>query len=261
MFIYIFSLLEGQRQVAIVSPFAGTTRDVLESSLDVGGYPIVLCDTAGLRISNDPVENEGLKRARDAAEAADIIILVVDAERLSFDFGHLSADDFIINECRRLNIRIGSCGLTYQGDFTFFNFEFMFLGSHHSRLLLINKTDLIKDGSPALSVDKHNISAMSCKTGQGLEQFLELFKSRLAELCTDPLQEAPLITSTRQRFYLENCHQHLQDFKQILSHPEGDLALAGQKLRLAARQIGYISGQIENEEMLDVLFRSFCIGK
>jgi len=119
MFTYTFSLLEGQRQVAIVSPFAGTTRDVLESSLDIGGYPIVLCDTAGLRISNDPVENEGLKRARDAAEAADVIILVVDAERLSFDFGHLSADDVIVSECKRLNIRIGSFCLTCLGDFKY----------------------------------------------------------------------------------------------------------------------------------------------
>lgn len=77
----LFILYEhlGRRNAAIVSPFAGTTRDILEINLDIGGYPVVLCDTAGLRISNDPVEKEGLKRAKEAALSADLVIIVVDA--------------------------------------------------------------------------------------------------------------------------------------------------------------------------------------
>lgn len=62
-----------------MSPFAGTTRDILEISLDIGGYPVVLCDTAGIRTSNDPVEQEGLRRAKEAASHADLVIIVVDA--------------------------------------------------------------------------------------------------------------------------------------------------------------------------------------
>ncbi len=54
-----------QKPTAIVSPIAGTTRDVIESTIDIGGYPVVICDTAGLRITNDPIENEGVLRAFD----------------------------------------------------------------------------------------------------------------------------------------------------------------------------------------------------
>ena len=92
-----------------MSPHAGTTRDVLEINLDIGGYPIVLCDTAGLRLSRDPVENEGLKRARETASSADLIILVLDASRIeSYQREVVNLDSFISNECRRLNVDAGT---------------------------------------------------------------------------------------------------------------------------------------------------------
>ena len=79
---------------------------MLEISLDVGGYPIVLCDTAGLRLSEDPIESEGLKRARAAAADADIVLMVVDAQQLPANFASLSLDRFFADECRRLNVAI-----------------------------------------------------------------------------------------------------------------------------------------------------------
>jgi len=85
-------------------------------------------------------------------------------------------------------------------------------------------------------------------------------QSKLAELCTNPLEEAPSITSSRQRFHLSQCLIHLENFIKIVERG-GDLALAGEQLRKAAKQIGSITGRIYTEEMLDVLFRSFCIGK
>ena len=68
-----------RREAAIVSPFAGTTRDVIEVHLDLGGYPVTLLDTAGIRESDDPVEQEGVRRARERAAAADLVLWVVDA--------------------------------------------------------------------------------------------------------------------------------------------------------------------------------------
>ena len=68
-----------RREAAIVSPHAGTTRDVIEVHLDLGGYPVILRDTAGLRDATDPVEQEGVRRARDAVLEADLVLWVVDA--------------------------------------------------------------------------------------------------------------------------------------------------------------------------------------
>ena len=68
-----------RREAAIVSPYAGTTRDVIEVHLDLGGWPVTLLDTAGMRESEDPVEMEGVRRARERAAAADLVLWVVDA--------------------------------------------------------------------------------------------------------------------------------------------------------------------------------------
>src|SRR5436305_9063906 len=68
-----------RREAAIVSPYAGTTRDVIEVHLDLGGYPVTLLDTAGVRESDDPVEQEGVRRARSRAEAADLVLWLEEA--------------------------------------------------------------------------------------------------------------------------------------------------------------------------------------
>ena len=70
-----------RREAAIVSPYAGTTRDVIEVHLDLGGWPVTLLDTAGIRETDDPVEMEGVRRARERAAAADLVLWVVDAQR------------------------------------------------------------------------------------------------------------------------------------------------------------------------------------
>ena len=68
-----------RREAAIVSPIPGTTRDVIEVHLDLGGYPVTLLDTAGIRESDDPVEREGVRRARERAQQADLVLWVEDA--------------------------------------------------------------------------------------------------------------------------------------------------------------------------------------
>ncbi|XP_046460734.1 tRNA modification GTPase MnmE-like isoform X3 [Daphnia pulex] len=133
----------GRRNVAIVSPHAGTTRDVLEISLDIGGFPVVLCDTAGLRHSVDPVENEGLRRAREAAATADLVIIVMDASRGPESLWQQPVKDLIRHECERLNLS--------------FNAE-------NNYLVLLNKLDLV---SPNVNRPPE-LSAISCKTEKGI---------------------------------------------------------------------------------------------
>ena len=80
-----------KREAAIVSPFAGTTRDVIEVHLDLGGYPVTLLDTAGMRETDDPVEQEGVRRARERAAAADLVLWVTEAGRPMAAFPPFSA--------------------------------------------------------------------------------------------------------------------------------------------------------------------------
>lgn len=136
---------------------------------------------------------------------------------------------------------------------------FYTLDAEGNYLVLLNKLDLT---SSSVSINQSAVSALSCKTGQGLEEFLVDLEKKLAELCANPMQEAPLITSSRQRHHVQVAFRHLEKFLDIIEQ-QGDLALAGEQLRRSAKQIGSITarGKIDTEEMLDVLFRSFCIGK
>lgn len=120
----------------------------------------------------------------------------------------------------------------------------------------MNKTDLLAHDW----TNSTGLCSISCKTGQGLSEFTNVLKERLSDLCSDSLQESPLITSTRQRNHLQKSVDHLQLFLDIVKR-NGDLALAGECLRKAAKEIANITARIDVEEMLDVLFRSFCIGK
>jgi tRNA modification GTPase len=116
----------------------------------------------------------------------------------------------------------------------------------------LNKLDLVSS-----NVNRPpELSAISCKTEKGLGEFLVHLEVKLAELCANPLQESPLITSSRQRHHVQLANQCLDKFLDIVEH-QGDLALAGEYLRRSATA----RGKIDTEEMLDVLFRSFCIGK
>lgn len=137
-------------------------------------------------------------------------------------------------------------------------FHFYITDPDGNYIVLANKLDLISS-SPC----SPGICTMSCKTEQGLEEFLERLQSKVAEMCANPLEEAPLITSSRQRHHVQVASEHLRNFLDIIQCHGGDLALAGEYLRRSSNQIGSITarGKVDTEEMLDVLFRSFCIGK
>lgn len=136
-----------------------------------------------------------------------------------------------------------------------------FLDPENNYMVLLNKLDLVSSSATTINF-RPDLSAISCKTEKGLAEFLVNLEGKLAQLCANPLEEAPLITSSRQRHHVQLASQHLETFLDIVQH-QGDLALAGEYLRRSAKQFGSITsrGKIDTEEMLDVLFRSFCIGK
>jgi tRNA modification GTPase len=221
-----------RREAAIVSPYAGTTRDVIEVHLDLGGYPVTLLDTAGVRESDDPVEQEGVRRARARAEAADLVLWVVEA-------GEGSSEPPAVAWSKE------------RSDMPAFSLS----REDKSEWLVHNKIDLSTDGAQHGSVvHKYAISAL---TGQGLERLI----SDLASFARDSLEigEPPLVTRERHRITLQETRDALQRALEL--GPPGREELIAEELRLAARALGRLTGRVDVEDVLDVIFRDFCIGK
>jgi tRNA modification GTPase len=201
-----------RRDAVITSPVAGTTRDIVEVAVDLEGYPIVLADTAGLRDSEDIVEQEGLRRALRRAGEAEIRLFVFDAGRPA-----------------------EACGArAWPGPDT---------------ILVANKIDLVHGCSD------HPTSArpISALTGKGIDTLLSALGERVRETYRI---ETPILTRARHRQALEEAALSLRRALGA-ALPE----LRAEDLRLALRSLGRITGAVDVEDLLDVIFRDFCIGK
>ncbi len=203
-----------RRDAAIVAATAGTTRDVIEVRLDLGGLPLVLADTAGLREARCEIEVEGVRRARRRAAEADLKLVVLDA----------AAGAMI--DAATAPVLDRDC------------------------MLLVNKIDL---APPPASLDRA-YHAVSMKTGAGLEDFLAALEGEVARRFSTG--SAPALTRLRHRAALEEAMSALRRAL-AAEAPE----LTAEDLRLAARALGRITGRVDVEDILDVIFRDFCIGK
>jgi tRNA modification GTPase len=210
-----------RREAAIVSATAGTTRDVIEVHLELGGFPVVVADTAGLRVATEDVEAEGVRRALARAAGADLRIVVLDATT----WPALDA---------AVRVQIG-------GD----------------AIVVLNKTDLTGDTGD-LAVDGVAVLPLSVKTGTGLDDLLRRLEAEVARRLE--VGVTPALTRERHRAALEDCRAGLARAATGLGGgalPE----LVAEDLRLAVRALGRITGKVDVEDMLDVVFREFCIGK
>ncbi len=200
------------RDAAIVSHHAGTTRDVVEVHLDLGGWPVVVADTAGLREAGEEVEAEGIRRALARAETADLKLAVFDAGRLP----ELDAHTLAVVDAATLS--------------------------------LINKIDAAAGPPPA------GMLPVSARSGEGVEALVARLEQEVAARMA---AGAPaVLTRARHRSAVEDCLAALRRFD-----PSRGMELAAEDLRLAARALGRITGRIDVEEVLDVVFAEFCIGK
>ena len=207
--------LLAQRDVAIVSETAGTTRDVIEVHLDLGGWPVILADTAGLRHSTDAIEQEGVRRAKARAQAADLRLLVLDA-----------TDDW---------------QATMQA---------MTAGAHWDPahdIVVVNKVDLAM-------IDAVGVVALSATSGLGLTELL----ARLERTAGQLMEQGAGAPFTRVRH-----REALLEAEKALGRAlaASEIALAAEDLRLAMRALGRITGTVRIDELLDIIFRDFCIGK
>lgn len=203
-----------RREAAIVDPAPGTTRDVVDVHLDLGGYPVTLADTAGLRESADAVESEGVRRALARAEHADLKMLVFDGAK----WPDLDEKTQALKD--------------------------------DNTLTLVNKKDVIAPDVPSAP----DVLFVSALTGEGLKELAERLVHAIDMRFTAAGQ--PSLTRARHRAALEECLEHL---KRARYAPETELC--AEDMRLAVRALGRITGHVDVEDLLDVIFRDFCIGK
>ncbi|XP_002128736.2 5-taurinomethyluridine-[tRNA] synthase subunit GTPB3, mitochondrial [Ciona intestinalis] len=232
-----------QRPAAIVSPIPGTTRDVIETALDISGFPVLISDTAGLRRSHGVIEKEGVDRAYVKAKEADLVVLVVNSQEVNNkDLNNFS--EFIEQHAHELHLEID-------------------LASLENLVVILNKSDLL--GSEklkkirGLQSENGGVLLISCKTLDGFQDFLDFFSKRLEKLCGGSgVGETPSVTQQRHRLHLNDCVSFLEKGNQFLNK---DVVIAAEYLRMALTELGRISGKIGSEDILDVIFKDFCIGK
>ncbi|MBL9035391.1 MAG: tRNA uridine-5-carboxymethylaminomethyl(34) synthesis GTPase MnmE [Rhodospirillaceae bacterium] len=206
-----------QREAAIVAATAGTTRDVVEVRLDLGGYPVTIADTAGLRESADEIEREGIARALARARRADVKLLVFDGEKWPAIDGETA---------KQIDDRA---------------------------LLVVNKADLLREPEP-VAIDGIAVVKVSAKTGRGLDGLVKLL-TKLAAAGLDSGADV-VVSRARHRQALEACREAL-----LRAASAGQPELKAEDLRLAVRELGRITGRVDVEDILDLIFKEFCIGK
>ena len=206
-----------QRDVAIVSEVAGTTRDVVEVRMDIGGVPVTIADTAGLRDVLDEIEAEGVRRARKRAKEADLRLLMFDATQLKPDKPTMEMID-------------------------------------QNAIVVFNKIDLLKENSSMAVETTPNPILISALKGQNIKGVLEIVSEKIQKMSSKA--GLPPITRARHRYALQDC---IRGFKRAYDAKEPELI--AEDIRIAAGCLGRITGKVDVEDLLDVIFNEFCIGK
>jgi tRNA modification GTPase len=198
-----------QRKVAIVTEEPGTTRDVIEAFLDFDGYPIILNDTAGIRLAKSEIEKIGIKKAIEKAEKSDLILILSDDENFTLEGIKDKSKSFLIH----------------------------------------TKSDLSK-------LSRKDVHEISVKDNKGIDQLIKSIVEYLRSLTP---KENALLTKERHVLAVKKASDALRrvSLTNLNTKPE----LASEDLRIAATAIGSITNTIDVEEILDDIFKSFCIGK
>jgi tRNA modification GTPase len=210
-----------QSERAIVTPIAGTTRDVLRETVDLDGVLLELADTAGLRETGDEVEREGVRRARGELARADLVLLVTEAAHAEADLALLAG-----------------------------------LPAQVARLVLVNKIDL--DGTPPRAGTRAGLPYLwlSARSGAGLDLLRDELKVRAGAAGG----EGAFSARRRHVLALERVQAHLQHAAAALEATRAG-ELAAEDLRQAQHALGEITGSYTSDDLLGAIFGSFCIGK
>jgi tRNA modification GTPase len=217
-----------RREAAIVSPFPGTTRDVLELHLDLGGYPVTVLDTAGIRETSDPIEREGVRRASEQATSADLVLWVVDASKVG--------PETVAELMSAIAFPPGT-----------------------ALWIVANKLDLVAGAEQRVESkfgQELTVHLLSSRTGMGIDELVNALLRFASSFFT---AEPALVSRERQRAHLNETVQALRGAQGAAR--DGREEIVAEQLRLATRALGKLLGRVDVEDILDVIFRDFCIGK
>ncbi|CAL1679169.1 unnamed protein product [Lasius platythorax] len=231
-----------QRNAAIVTPVAGTTRDVIELSANISGYPVLIADTAGITDNTeDIVEVEGIRRARSHAENADFVIVVMDAFKCAAS--GMTCEDYVREYLSSLGIH-----------------ELLARIGKERFIVIMNKRDLLR-AEDKRRLDVVEAVLVSCKTEDGFQDLLRSLTDRFSNICGEPSAESPTISQARHRDHLTRCLRHLRNYFELCANEQHDVAIAAEEIHKAMRELGRITGHVSTNEILDIIFKTFCIGK
>lgn len=221
----LLNALLGEERV-IVTPVPGTTRDVVEESINLGGLPVALSDTAGIRETEDPVEKIGVEFSLKCLEAADATVVVLDGSQ-----PHTAEDRAVLEAVRQKRT-----------------------------LVAINKSDLPQAIDPNWIIaraDDKPVVSVSARQGQGLDELKQLLRNLLLDVPSEP---PILVTNLRHKAALEKGERALAAAREALRDglaPE----LIGVELQEAKDGLEEIIGAVTNDNILERIFANFCIGK
>lgn len=217
----LLNALAGQPR-AIVSERPGTTRDVLSQDIEIEGLRLTITDTAGLHETQDELEREGMRRALGEVSRADLLLCLYDATQPRPSLATLLGD----------------------------------LPRPDAVLYVRNKIDLLPDGEAAVVDSDHPAVSVSAHTGQGLET---LCAEMLRLLGVRSEADSPMLARSRHLHALDVADRLLDfdDARELVR----DAAAFAERLRLAHRAVGELTGEFTNEDLLGEIFARFCIGK
>jgi tRNA modification GTPase len=211
-----------EKDIAIVTDIAGTTRDVMKESVLIDGIPVTLIDTAGLRLSDDVIEQEGIKRAWNAIKEADLVLFLHDATQL--DWQHDSLPKEVVDH----------------------------LPQHTPLIHVFNKSDQLKQ---AIEVVELQIS-ISAKTRHGIEDL----KQQIRSILGIHVEDSDFIARKRHLLIFDEVETILnQAIQAFLQHQAPELL--AEDLRGAHQKMGQITGEFSSDDLLGEIFSNFCIGK
>ena len=251
-----------KREAAIVSPYAGTTRDVIEVHLDLGGLPVTLLDTAGIRETDDPIELEGVRRARERASGADLVLWVMDASADAAGLstasaslaGKAGADSPVWVVRNKIDM--------LQGDRIRNELKYQDNGSNEPRSQFTRPlTNVVNNELIHTNEFKFNTGELvfdvSAVSGEGVDAVLAHLTNHAENFLAGA--ESAFVTRARHRRALGDARDALQ--RALGPDTAGREDLLAEELRIAARALGRLTGRVDVEDVLDVIFRDFCIGK